>query len=245
MTTAERDTRLHPLGDRLVVRQYLAPFERRFTHTSDATLFLEEDGSAVRLPDGEAARIVAAMRATLFEADAAAPRRGREIVWPMLAAAVGASLLGGGIGLPGQGCALALPAATAVFLLGPGLSALQLDAAWRRGMAGARAAMAPFERVSAGEVRGTVPRNWVRPALEVVALLTGAVILGLIAAYVTMPFYGRIGLDRALARAAPSVLFPVIVLVFAARATDLYRRRPMAEGDVTDAWDERRGRPFR
>ncbi len=238
-------TDTHPLGSRLVVRHYLEPFERRFTHVRDATLFLQEDGSAVRVPDAEAARIVAAMRATLFEADAAAPRRGRAVVWPMLGAAVGVSVLGGGVGLPGLGCALALPAAVAVFLLGPGLSALRLDAAWRRGMAGAREAMAPFERVPAAEVGGTVARNWVRPVLEVATFLTAAIILGLIAAYVTMPFYGRVGLDRALAKAAPSVLFLTVVLVFAARAIDLYRRRPLAEGDIADAWAERRGRPFR
>lgn len=235
----------HPLGDRLVVRHYLAPFERRFTHTHDATLFLEEDGSAVRLPDEEAARIVAAMRATLFEADAASPRGGRGIVWPMVGVAVGAMLLGGGIGLPGLGCALALPAAVSVFLLGPGLAAMRLDAAWRRGMAAAREAMAPFERVPGSEVRGAVPRNWVRPVLEVATFLTAAVLLGLIAAYVTMPFYGRIGLDRALARIAPAVVLVTVVLAFAARAIDLTRHRPLAQGAIADAWDERRGRPFR
>lgn len=233
------------LNNRLAVRQYLDGFERRFTETPDGTLFLEEDGSAVRLPDEEAARLIATMRATLYEADAATPLGGLSVGWAMAGAAGGAVLLGWSIGLPGLGCALALPAAASAFLLGPGLGAFRLDAAWRHGLDRARAAMTSFERVEGGEARSLAPVNRVRPVLEALSFLTASVILGLILAYVTMPFYARVGMDRALAEIAPPVLLAIVVLVFAARVREATTRRRVSEAAIADVWAEGRRRPFR
>lgn len=233
------------LNNRLAVGQYLDGFERRFTQAADGTLFLDEDGSAVRLPDEEAARLIATMRATLYEADAATPLGGLSVGYAMAGAAVGAMLLGWSIGLPGLGCAMALPAAAIAFLMGPGLGAFRLDTAWRHGLDRARAQMAGFERIEGGEARALVPPNRIRPVLEVMSFLTAAVILGLILAYTTLPFYARVGMDRALAQAAPPVLLAIAVLVFAARARDIATRRRVSEAAIADSWAEGPRRPFR
>lgn len=232
------------LNNRLSVRQYMDDFERRFTESVDGTLFLDGDG-AVRLPDEEAARLIAAMRATLIEADRATPLAGGHAGWAMLGAALGTTLVGAAIGLPGLGCALALPAAAAVFLLGPGVGAFRLDAAWHHGLARARAAVAGYERVEGERLHAEAPANAIRPVLAGLSFLVAAMLIGLIFAHVSMPFYARVGMDRTLARAVPTLFLVGMVLVFAARATDASTRRRVSEAAIADAWTERRRRPFR
>jgi hypothetical protein len=236
---------LAAFNNRLAAREHLDGFEKRFTRAADGTLFLEEDGSAVRLTDATAADLIAAMRAEVTEADGRSSIPRAQLGWWMAGAAGGAVLLGVGLGLPGLGWALALPAAVAVVLLGPGLDALRIEAAASHGLLRARAAMADCERIEAGDLRAIVPANRIRPVMEVGGLLLGAVVLGLLLAYVTLPFYARIRMDRALVHVAPTVLLVMAVLVFAARARDAFTRRRVTEAAIGEATSARGGHPFR
>lgn len=227
------------------VRRLLRRFERRFVQTPDGVVFVRGDGTGALFERERAAALIAAMRATLYEADGEATVSTPDAVPVAIAAALFAVLAGAVTGYVGAGFALALPVAAAVILLGPGLSAFRLDLAWKRGLAAAEAQAAKAERIDAVELRRHVPTNPLRAVSGAATLLCVAVVAGLIVAAASLPNHARFDLDRWFGGWIVPVALVLIGLCFAGRLADLMFRGALSEVEIDEAMELRRRRPFR
>lgn len=227
------------------VRGYMLRFERRFVQSGDGVVFVRGDGTGAVFERERAAALIAAMRATLYEADAESTLSAQDAGPVAVAAALFAVLAGAVTGYVGAGFALALPVAAAVLLLGPGLSAFRLDGAWRRGLAAVEAQAARAERIDAVELRRHVPTNPLRAISTVAAVASVAAAIGLIVAAASLPNHARVDLDRWLGRAIAPVMLVLVGLIFAGRLSDLMFRRAVSEAEIDEAAAARRRRPFR
>lgn len=230
---------------RAAVRGYQDRFERRFVATGEEVLYLRADRTGARMGRERAAALIAAMRATLAEADGAALISAEDAGAVAIAAALGAVLLGAITDYLAAGMAMAVPAAAAVLLLGPGISAFRLRLAFERGLAAAEGAAACCEPVPPDELRRHAPLNVLRGVATVALVVTLAVLFGLVVGASTLPGTARVELDRLLWRALPPVVLVLVGLAFAGRLADLLFRRPVSEAEIEEAAAARRRRPFR
>lgn len=227
------------------VRGYMLRFERRFVRSEDEVVYVRNDGTGAVFERERAAALIAAMRATLYEADAESTVSAQDAAPVAIAAALFAVLAGAVTGYVGAGFALAMPVAAAVLLLGPGLSAFRLDMAWRRGLAAAEAQAARAERIDAAELRRHVPTNPLRTIATIAVVVSIAVAIGMVVAAASLPNHARVDLDRWFGRAIAPVMLVLIGLIFAGRLADTMFRRAVSEAEIDEAMEARRRRPFR
>lgn len=226
-------------------RRYIGRFERRFVVRGDEAVFERSDGTGARLGRDKAAALIAAMRATIGEADARAAIGPMDALFAAAAVALLAVLAGAVTGYVAVGCAVAAPAAALVLLLGPGLHAVRLAVAWRRGLRAAEAQVGRDVPLSRRELRRAVPANPLRNVAAAAGLvILAAGVLTVMAGW-SLPNYARLELQRLLGRAAPVALLTVGALFFAARVADMLSRRGPSDAEIEEAAAARRRRPFR
>ncbi|URW75128.1 hypothetical protein M9980_11295 [Sphingomonas donggukensis] len=233
---------MRPRGrhNRAVVRGYLAEFERRFMRT-DAGVVYARPGAATgrRVPEREAASLIAGMRAALIEADEASVWTYGSI-WPWLVATPFVLVIIGALtDYMNAAAGLVLPTWVAIVCAGPVLSFIRITFAYRRAVADAERQMEWCESVAGAQV----PVNHVRPVFAVVALFAAAVIGGLFVASATVPDYARIGIDRLLG----GLLWPLLAIVIAFGLASAYveaRMRRVSEAEIAEARTQRGNRPL-
>lgn len=236
--------RLPSLNNRAAVMRYFADFERRFVPAGDTVIYQRVGGDAVRLTRELAAELIAGMRATLFEVDAANPLWGAQALFAAPAAVMLIVIFGTIAGFLAVASALIVPAIVVVLLAGPGLGHLRAAAAWRRGLAEVERRIAGAEPVDEAALRVHAPANPVRPVFMAVAVLTGAALLGLTFAGWGLPAFERTRLDRVIAQATWPVVLLVVGLGLASYAFDAIWRRRVSEAEIAAAMARNEGRPL-
>lgn len=217
---------------RQLVRQYLQQFERRFVQIDGGVVYQRAEGRAgVRLTHEAAASLIAGMRATLDEVDAANPWSGGRI-WPYMVAAPMILLMVGAItDFTMTAAALIVPVLLAMWLLGPSLGGMRIHIAWRRGLAEVDRNLADADAVPAEDI----PGNPLRAPFFVVMLLAVAVIAGLFFASVTAPDYARAKIDALLGQIIMPLVLVVVGLGWATAFVEARSRRRVSEAAIRDA----------
>lgn len=236
---------LPELNNRGVVRSYFEEFERRFVAVGDDVIYQRvEGGDGVRMPATDAAELIAGMRATLFEVDAANPLWGGQSVLVAVGAVFAVLVFGFLFDFGLSSASLVIPTLIVVLLCGPGLGHLRAEAAWRRGLAAVEARVASFERVPMATTRGDAPPNPVRPIFITVTLMFAAVAIGLMTAATGMTAYERFKLDRLISQAVWPMVAIIVGLALTSYAFDAFRRRRVSEAEIAAAMARRSDRPL-
>ncbi len=230
---------------RAAVRGYLEDFERRFVQTADGVVYLPgETGQGVRVPQRDAAGIIAGMRATLEEVEARRTLRGADAFFAAGFVLCFVMIFGAISGFTRIAAGLMVPLTIAFVVLGPLLGALRIHLAWRSALAEADRRMATFERIDIADTRRIVRPNPMRAVFLVALLFCGAIIAGLMLASATSPTYVAAAIDRFLSGIIGWMIGALVLLGFAYKAIDAHVRRRVSEADIGIAADLRRRRPL-
>ncbi|RDE05242.1 hypothetical protein [Sphingomonas aracearum] len=233
------------LKNAATIRSYLDQFERRFVQTDEGVVYLPgETGHGVRLPSGEAAAIIAGMRATMAEADARQLLWGQDAFFAAGFALCVTIMLGAVTGYQRIATAALMPIGLGIIVLGPLLGSLRVNLAWRRALKETARRMERFERLDLSATRRMVRPNAVKPVFVVAATLAVAVIAGLMFAAATAPSYGAAAIDRFAAGIVWPAAMVLIVLAFVYKAVDAHVRPRVSEAEVRIAARRQEHRPL-